>query len=65
MKLRRFLEHKFVRDTATLQVGSLFVSAGNLASAVLLAHVLGAREQGQYYVAVTLYSLLWFLGVPR
>lgn len=61
MKLRRFLEHKFVRDTATLQVGSLFVSAGNLASAVLLAHVLGAREQGQYYVAVTLYSLLWFL----
>ncbi|MBI5363976.1 MAG: hypothetical protein HZA53_12405 [Planctomycetes bacterium] len=57
----RFLKHKFVRDTATLQVGTLFVSAGNLASAVLLAHVLGAREQGHYYVAVTLYSLLWFL----
>ena len=57
----RLLKHKFVRDTATLQAGTLVVSAGNLASAILLAHVLGAREQGQYYVAVTLYSLLWFL----
>lgn len=57
----RYLKHKVVRDTATLQAGTLFVAAGNLVSAVLLAHVLGAREQGQYYVAVLLYSLLWFL----
>lgn len=57
----RLFKHKFVRDTATLQVGSLFVSAANSLSAILLAHVLGARVQGQYYVAVTLYSLLWFL----
>jgi O-antigen/teichoic acid export membrane protein len=57
----RLLRHKFVRDTATLQLGTLFVAAGSLANAVLLAHVLGAREQGQYYLAVVLYSLLWFL----
>lgn len=57
----RLLKHKVVRDTATLQAGTLFVAAGNLASAVLLAHVLGAREQGQYYVAVVLYSLLTLL----
>lgn len=60
-RLAHFLKHKFVRDTATLQVGTLFNSAGNLISAVMLAHLLGARQQGQFYVAITLYALLWFL----
>src|SRR5262245_41081071 len=59
MKLSQVLRHKLVRDTATLQAGTLFVLAGNLGSAVLLAHVLGAHEQGQYYVAIVLYSVLW------
>lgn len=69
MKLAQFvrthlLAHKFVRDTATLQAGTIAVLACNLAGVVLLAHVLGASAQGQYYVAITLYSLLWFLLNP-
>lgn len=61
MALRRLLDHRFLRDTATLQLGALFNAAGNFISAVLLAHLLGAKLQGQFYVAVSLYSLLWFL----
>ncbi|MBL8857745.1 MAG: lipopolysaccharide biosynthesis protein [Planctomycetes bacterium] len=55
------LKNKFFRDAATLQIGSLFNAVGNFASAALLAHFLGAETQGQFYVAVSLYSLLWFL----
>lgn len=56
----RLLKDKFWRDSVTLQIGSMINSAGNLLSAVALAHVLGAHEQGQFYVAIALYSL-WFL----
>jgi O-antigen/teichoic acid export membrane protein len=55
------LRNKFFRDAATLQIGALFNAAGNFASAALLAHLLGPKSQGQFYVAVSLYSLLWFL----
>jgi len=60
-RIRSLLERRFLRDTATLQVGALLNSAGNLASTFALAHVLGAAEQGRYYVALALYALLWFL----
>ncbi len=53
--------NKFFRDAATLQIGSLLNAFGNFASAALLAHLLGPKSQGQFYVAVSLYSLLWFL----
>ncbi|HEV8114087.1 MAG TPA: oligosaccharide flippase family protein [Planctomycetota bacterium] len=59
MKLPRFLENKFLRDTATLQVGSLLTAIGNFASAAALAFLLGPREQGRYYLAIALYTLLW------
>jgi len=55
------LRTKFLRDTATLQVGSLLNSIGNFAGTVALAFLLGPREQGRYYVAIALYSLLWLL----
>jgi len=58
--LRR-LKSRFLRDTATLQVGSLLNSAGNFAGTVALALLLGPHEQGRYYVAIALYSLLWLL----
>lgn len=61
MKLRRLLENKFLRDTATLQVGSLLTAVGNFASAAALAFLLGPREQGRYYLAIALYTLLWML----
>jgi O-antigen/teichoic acid export membrane protein len=55
------LKSKFLRDTVTLQAGSLLTAVGNFASAAALAYLLGARQQGRYYVAISLYSLLWFL----
>lgn len=53
----RLLKHKFVKDSATLQLGGLFNAAGNIATSLVLAHVLGAKGQGQYLVAIFLYSL--------
>lgn len=61
MKLKQLLGRRFVRDTATLQVGSMFNAACSLASVIVLTHVLGADESGRYYVAISLYSLLWFV----
>jgi O-antigen/teichoic acid export membrane protein len=61
VKLLERIGHKFVRDAATLQVGALFNAVGNFVSAALLAHLLGAEVQGKFYVATSLYSLLWFL----
>jgi O-antigen/teichoic acid export membrane protein len=59
--LRALLERKFLRDTLTLQTSSLFNALSNLAATALLAHLLGARVQGQYYVALSLYALLFFV----
>ena len=45
MKLLRLLENKFLRDTATLQVGSMFTALANFASAAALAFLLGPRSE--------------------
>lgn len=60
-KLRDLVRNKFLRDTGTLQVGALFVAGGNFISAVGLAFLLGSTRQGEFYVAISLYSFLWFL----
>ena len=60
-QLRERLRNKFVRDTATLQAGSFLTAFGNFASAAALAFLLGPREQGRYYLAISLYALLWLL----
>jgi O-antigen/teichoic acid export membrane protein len=60
-RLRQLLQRKFLRDTLTLQASSLLNAVSNTASTVLLAHLLGARAQGQYYVALSLYALLFFV----
>jgi O-antigen/teichoic acid export membrane protein len=60
-RLRRLLGQKFLRDTLTLQSSSLFNAVSNLVSTALLAHLLGARVQGQYIVALSLYALLFFV----
>lgn len=57
----RFLKHKFVRDTATLQVGTVLTTIGNFVSTIALAQLLGERQQGELFVAIGLYSLLWLL----
>ena len=60
-RLRQLLQRKFLRDTLTLQTSSLFNAVSNLASTACLAQLLGARVQGQYIVALSLYALLFFL----
>jgi O-antigen/teichoic acid export membrane protein len=57
----RLLKHKFLRDTATLQVGTLFNALGNASSTLALAYLLGAAKQGALIFSISLYSLLWFL----
>ena len=64
VKLAGSLRHKFLRDTSTLQVGAALNSAGNFFSAVALSHLLGARAQGEYYIAIALYSFLFFFLNP-
>jgi len=58
--IQRLLRHKFLRDTSVLQVGAMLNAAGNFLTAIALSHVLGARGQGEFYVAISLYSFLWF-----
>jgi O-antigen/teichoic acid export membrane protein len=59
-KLKELVRNKFLRDTGTLQVGAAMVSVGNFVSAAGLALLLGSTSQGEFYVAISLYSLLWF-----
>ena len=61
MKLKELRSSRFLRDSATLQVGALCLSAGNLLGLLALTHVLGAQHQGEFYLAIALYSFIWFL----
>ncbi len=36
------------------------MAGGNLAGTILLSHVLGSTGQGEFYLAIAIYSLLWF-----
>lgn len=68
MKILQLLKSRFARDAATLQVGGMLNAAGNLASSVALAFVLGAREQGDFYTAQALFAFFFFalnLGVVQ
>jgi len=57
LRILRLLRSKFARDAATLQVGALINTASNLCSSMVLAHLLGAHHQGEFMVALALYSL--------
>lgn len=57
---RGALGSRFVRESSVLQVASLATAASNVAGSVLLAHLLGARELGLFYIAGGMYALLWF-----
>lgn len=60
MNVRGLLRSRFLRDSATLQLGSVCLAGGNLLGVVALTHVLGAHRQGEFYLAVAMHSLLWF-----
>jgi len=55
------LKSKFFKDMATLQAGSMLTSVGSLCSTILLAFILGAREQGTYFASIALFSLISLL----
>lgn len=59
--LRRVRKSRFARDAAVLQLGGLLNGAGQIVSTLLVAHVLGAHDQGQYFAAVALYGGLSLL----
>jgi O-antigen/teichoic acid export membrane protein len=59
-RLQELRQRKFVRDTLVLQASSLVSAGANLAGTVLLAHLIGPGAQGQYYLALSLYALLFF-----
>jgi O-antigen/teichoic acid export membrane protein len=61
VNLKELRSSRFLRDSTTLQVGALCLSAGNLLGLLALTHVLGAQNQGEFYLAIALYSFLWFL----
>lgn len=58
--LRRLTASRFLRDSTVLQAGSLSISGLAFMGAIALTHVLGAHKQGEFYLAIAAYSLLWF-----
>lgn len=54
-------DNRFLRNVATLQVGGGLTAVMNFISSVGLAHLLGARDQGSWVVALQLYALSFFL----
>jgi O-antigen/teichoic acid export membrane protein len=64
----RALRTKFVRDAGILHLAASVNQLGQLASAVALAFLLGARDQGLYVSATALYAFghcLIHVGVPQ
>lgn len=59
-RLKAALQSRFLRDSTILQLGGLTVSGLAFAGTIALTHVLGAARQGEFYVAVAAYALLWF-----
>ena len=60
-RLLHVVRNRFVRDAATLQLGAMLNATGNVVSSVVLAHLLGARLQGVFVVAFSLYALFFFM----
>jgi len=58
---QRWIQSRFLRDAATLQVGGMINQSSQLLSAVMLAFLLGAHGQGLYVSAIALQALFYFL----
>ncbi|MFT5283978.1 MAG: O-antigen/teichoic acid export membrane protein [Planctomycetota bacterium] len=59
--LKGLFANRFVRNAAALQVGAAFNSFGGFVSLLVLAYLLGAKLQGEYYTAVAMYAGLGLL----
>ncbi len=67
-RIRQLLGRKFVRDAAWLQSGSGLQTLASFGTSIGLAFLLGPELLGNYFTAVSLYSLLFFTlnpGVPQ
>ncbi|MBL4769622.1 MAG: lipopolysaccharide biosynthesis protein [Planctomycetes bacterium] len=64
--LRTLKNSRFARDSTVLQAGSIFLAGSGLLATFALSHILGASKQGEYYLAIAVFTSLWFalnLGV--
>ena len=62
MNLLAAFRTRFARNAATLQVAGVLNAGSSFVSSIVLAHVLGAGEQGRFVLGLSLYSLLFFLA---
>jgi len=56
-----FIKNRFLRDAATLQVSGVLNQASQVVSSVVVASLLGAHGQGQFFTAVMLQGLFYNL----
>lgn len=61
-KVRSVRSSAFVRDSFFLQIGAGVSMVANLVTSVALFRILGADRTGQFFEAVNLFTLLYFLG---
>jgi O-antigen/teichoic acid export membrane protein len=61
--IRRLVGHRFVRDTAILQVGQFALIAVQALTNILLIRILGTELLGVYTLSVTLANIVGFLDL--
>jgi O-antigen/teichoic acid export membrane protein len=59
--IKRLMQSRFARDAGLLQLSGLFVAASALLSSVLLAEIILAGPQGDYFLAIMGYGLCYML----
>jgi len=57
-KIQSLFKHNFVKDTATLQIGTLFATGLTFISSVIFARVLGPEDYGKYGLIFAFTSLI-------
>jgi O-antigen/teichoic acid export membrane protein len=62
-RVKNLLGSKFVRDTITLQTGTLILTAVNAVSFVIVVRALGPEQYGVYQLVLTMYGLLMTLNL--
>jgi len=59
--IKRLTQSRFARDAGLLQLSGLFVAGSALLSSVLLAHLIRAGPQGDYFLALLGFGLCYML----
>ncbi|MBU0975409.1 oligosaccharide flippase family protein [Patescibacteria group bacterium] len=61
LSIRRFIKIPFVRDVATMQAGTFFITGGNFVASIILARLLGPRAVGLYALTFTIMGTVGIL----